>query len=94
MLFADDIIFIDENRDEINIRLEQWRHTLKSRGFKISRSKIEYLRCSFSGVEDDSGKVTIDGIAVPRVEKFRYLDLIIQGKGDIDKDINVRMKVF
>ena len=32
MLFADDIIFIDETRDGINTKLERWRDTLETRG--------------------------------------------------------------
>ena len=39
MLFADDIVLIDETRQGVNDKLERWRHTLKSRGFRVSRSK-------------------------------------------------------
>jgi len=28
MLFADDIVFIDETRNSVNIMLKRWRHTL------------------------------------------------------------------
>jgi len=31
-------------------------------------------------------------MAIPKVEKFKYLGLIIQQKGDIDEDINQRIK--
>ena len=33
ILFADDIIFIDETREGVNVKLERWRHTLESTGF-------------------------------------------------------------
>lgn len=33
MLFADDIVLIDETRNRVNARLEVWRYTLKSKGF-------------------------------------------------------------
>jgi len=39
MLFADDIILIDETRGGLNEKLERWRHSLESRGFRLSRSK-------------------------------------------------------
>ena len=42
MLFADDIVLIDESRDGLNRKLENWRHTLEYRGFRLSRSKTEY----------------------------------------------------
>jgi len=95
MLFADDIIFIAETKDEVNNRLERCRHTVESRGFKLHRPKTEYLKCGSSGREKGDGEVTIDGVATPRVEKFKYLGSIIQKKkkGDIDEDINQRRKV-
>jgi len=54
----------------------------------LNRSKTEYLKCWFSGVEGDSGEVTVGGVAVLRVEKFKYLGSIIEKKGDIDDNIN------
>jgi len=34
---------------------------------------LNILRCNFSGGEEDSGIVTINGVVIPRVQKFRYL---------------------
>ena len=78
MLFADDIILINETRKGVNDKLERWRYTLESRGSRVSRSKTEYLHCCFSGREDAGGEVTIDVMAMSKVEKFKYLDSIIQ----------------
>jgi len=47
MLFADNIVLIDETIDRVNNKLERWRHTLECRGFKLRRSKTKYLRCDF-----------------------------------------------
>jgi len=91
MLF-DDIALIDETRGGLSEKLERWRHTLESRGFKLSRSKTEYLRCGFSGVEVDSGEVTMDGVVVPRVDKFKYLGSMVEEGGDIDEDISHRIR--
>ena len=49
MLFADDIVLVDELRDCVNAKLERWREALESKGFKISRTKTEYMNCNFSG---------------------------------------------
>jgi len=68
--------------------LERWRHSLKSRRFRLSRLKIEYLRCEFSGVEGGDREVTMGGVVIPTVEKFKYLGSIIEEKGDINEDIN------
>jgi len=48
MLFADDIVFIDETKDRLNDKLEKWRHTSESKGFRLSRYKTEYLRVSLA----------------------------------------------
>ncbi|XP_070054805.1 secreted RxLR effector protein 78-like [Nicotiana tomentosiformis] len=54
LLFADDIVLIDETRGGVNERLEVWRHTLESKGFKLSRTKIEYLECKFNIVTQEA----------------------------------------
>ena len=42
MLFADDICLVDETKIGVNVKLEQWRQRLESRGFKLSRSKTVF----------------------------------------------------
>ncbi|KAD4177984.1 hypothetical protein E3N88_26575 [Mikania micrantha] len=49
MLFADDIVLVAETKEELNVRLEEWRTALEQRGLHISRTKTEYLHCQFSG---------------------------------------------
>ena len=49
MLLADDIVLVDESKDGVNAKLEKWREALESKGFKISRTKTEYMVCNFSG---------------------------------------------
>jgi len=48
------------------------------KSFRLSRSKTEYLHCRFGagegGVVDE---VDIEGVVIPRVERFRYLGSII-----------------
>ena len=48
MLFADDIVLVDETRAGVNTKLELWGQTLESRGFRLSRAKTEYMECKFS----------------------------------------------
>jgi len=93
MLFADDIVLIDVTRKGVSDKLEQWRHTLESKGFRISRSKTEYLHYCFSGREDAKGEVTIDGMTIPKLEKFKYIGSIIQQQGYVVEDINQRIQV-
>jgi len=93
MLFVDDIVLIDGTRDGLNEKLERWRHSLESRGFRLSRSNTEYLRCGFSGVERGGGEVTMVGVVIPRIKKFNHLGLIVEERGDINEDINHHITV-
>jgi len=43
MLFADDIVLVDETKAGVNAKLERWRQTLESRDFNFSRAKTEYM---------------------------------------------------
>ncbi|XP_049369420.1 uncharacterized protein LOC125834308 [Solanum verrucosum] len=79
MLFVDDIVLIDETRDKVNARLEVWRRTLESKGFRLSRTKTEYLGCKFSYVLDEAdGEVRLDTQIIPKKESFKYLGAVIQ----------------
>ena len=89
MLFTDDIVLINEIREGVNTKSERWRGAVEVKGFRLSRSKIEYLYCRFRAGEDGVvDEVAIEGAVVPRVERFRYLGSIIQENGEIDEDIN------
>ncbi|XP_070039222.1 uncharacterized protein [Nicotiana tomentosiformis] len=94
MLFADDIVLIDETRAVVNERLEVWRHTLESKGFKLNMTKTEYLECKFSGVTQEAdGDVRLDMQVIPGRESFRYLGFIIQNDGEIDENVTHRIRV-
>jgi len=69
-------------------------YTLEAKGFRLSRSKTEYLHYRFSADEGGvASEVAIEGAIIPKVERFRYLGSIIQGNGEIDEDINHQIKV-
>jgi hypothetical protein len=56
MFFADDAVLIEESR-----KLELWRQTLEAKGFRLSRSKTEYMKCDFSAMGYEDGDVSLDG---------------------------------
>jgi hypothetical protein len=39
MLFADDVVLMDESRTGVDQKLELWRRTLETNGFRLSRSE-------------------------------------------------------
>ena len=47
MLFTNDVVLVDESREGVNRKLELWRQALESKGFRISRTKTEYIICDF-----------------------------------------------
>lgn len=52
--FVDDIVLIDKTWLGVNDKLEVWRHNLESKGFKLSKTKTEYLECKFSDVTHEA----------------------------------------
>jgi hypothetical protein len=57
-LFADDVVFVSESsRTGVNQKLELWRRTLEVKGFSLSRSKTEYMKCDFSAITQEEGGV-------------------------------------
>ena len=55
--FADDIVLVDETKSRVNAKLETWREALETRGFRIRRTKIEYMECHFSSSRSKNGDV-------------------------------------
>ncbi|XP_060173953.1 uncharacterized protein LOC132604455 [Lycium barbarum] len=92
MLFADDIVLIDESRSGVNAKLEVWRQTLESKGFKLSRTKTEYLECKFSDIVHEADvEVKLGTQVIQKKDSFKYLGSIIQGNGEIDDDVTHRI---
>ncbi|XP_070002811.1 uncharacterized protein [Nicotiana sylvestris] len=78
----------------VNERLEVWRQTLESKGFKLSRSKTEYVECKLSdATQEEDEDVRLESQVIPKRESFKYLGYIIQGNGEIDEDITHRIGV-
>ncbi|XP_070017583.1 uncharacterized protein [Nicotiana sylvestris] len=94
MLFTDDIVLIGESQTGVNERLGVWRQTLKSKGFKLSRTKMEYLECKFNtGPGEVDMDVRLESQVVPRRGSFKYLGSVIHGGREIDEDVTHRIGV-
>ena len=78
MLFADDMVLVDESRAGVNRKLELWRRTLESKGFRLSMTKTEYMICDFSTTRHEGGDVSLDGQVVAQKDTFRYLGSMLQ----------------
>ena len=72
--------------------MPNWQ-TLESRGFRLSRAKIEYMECKFSKQRiRDYSIVRLDGQEIPMSSHFKYLSSIIQKDGEIDSDVNHKIQ--
>ncbi|KAL8098496.1 hypothetical protein AgCh_031314 [Apium graveolens] len=92
MLFADDIVIINEKKSEINEKLEQWRVILGTSGLRVSHSKNEYMWCNFSNEPDEEGvDVRIGEHLLVSKESFKYLGSMIYKDGKIDADVTHRI---
>ena len=92
MLFVDDVVLVDESQAGVNRKLELWRQTLESKGFRLSRTKTEYMRCDFDGGVQEQRDVSLEGQVVSKKDTFRYLGSMLQRDGDIDVDVSNRIK--
>ena len=70
MLFTDDVVLVDESQARVNRKLELWRQTLESKGFRVSRTKTEYMICDFGNATHEEGDVSLEGQGVPKKDTF------------------------
>jgi hypothetical protein len=68
MLFADDVVLVNESRTGVDQKLKLWRRTLEAKGFRLSRPKTEYMKCDFSATTQEDGDVRLDGQVIPKKE--------------------------
>jgi hypothetical protein len=84
-------VLIDESRIEVHQKLNLWWQTLESKYFKLSRTKIEYIRCQLSEDNSDDGDVSLDGQVIFMNDTFQYLRSILQNDGGVDKYVSDRI---
>ena len=78
MLFADDVVLIDETREGVKYKLEVWRQILEPKGFRLSKTKTEYLECKFSDTMHEADVVVkLDSQAIQKRGSFNYLGSMI-----------------
>jgi hypothetical protein len=61
ILFADDVVLVDDSQARVNRKLELWRQTLESKCIRLSRTKTEYMRCGFSTTMHEEKDFILDG---------------------------------
>jgi hypothetical protein len=92
ILFAYDVVLVDESRTGVDQKLELWRRILEAKVFRLSRSKTEYMKCDFSATTQEEGNARLVGQVVSKKDTFCYLGAILQKDVDIDEDVSHRIK--
>ena len=91
MLFADDLVLVDESRDGANAKLERWWEALESKGFKISFINTRLIVCNFSvHIQRVETAVRIKTHEIPQRDSFYNLGSIISYDREIDDDVECR----
>ena len=57
----------------MNQKLELWRETLESKGFRLIKTKTEYMRRDFGTTIRKEEDISLEGQVVSRKDTFRYL---------------------
>jgi hypothetical protein len=65
---------------------------LEAKGFRLHRSKTEYMKYDFSATTQEEGDVRLDGQVVSKKDTFRYLGSMFQKDGDIDEMLVIELK--
>lgn len=70
MLFAGDIILVDEIKVKVCYMLESWRSTLEFICFRLIKIKIEYMECKFSTIWNrDENRWKFKNYEVPKSDQ-------------------------
>ena len=78
MLIVDDIVLIEKSWEDVSYKLEVWKEALESKGFHLSRNKIEYMKCKFRKRQTNNDlEVKIEEHIIPKVSSFQYPGLIL-----------------
>ncbi|KAL4107958.1 hypothetical protein QTP88_018227 [Uroleucon formosanum] len=85
MMFADDIVLIGENLEDVNNRLNESRLAIEGKGLRISRNKTEYIEYAFGGKDQELDverrPMTVGEDAIKEVESIKYLGSVVQKDG-------------
>jgi len=92
MLFADDLVLCDSDRERLERKLEIWRKKIEAAGLKISQKKTEHL----PAVGDPENiRMTMYGSqemeSLPKYFQFKYLGKTIHKDGGCHREVELRI---
>ena len=92
MLFADDMVLIAEDAQEIERMLEQVRKALEDKGLKINRDKTEYMESRWQGEQGEPNSVKLQNVTLNRAKDYRYLGSYVEEGGGLDREVEGKVQ--
>ena len=90
MLFADDVMLVCKTNPQLNRQLSRWKTALEEKGFKISRTKTEYLQIND---DEDLDDMKMDEEIIKKVQAFKYLGgMHVSDYGELSIEISHRIQ--
>ena len=92
MLFADDLVLCDPDREMMELRLDRWRECIGGNGLKVSRAKTEHLQTTEETDPVGMKSYTETEIVnLPTVQSFKCIGSTIDRRGGASKDVENRV---
>lgn len=70
IIFADDIVLIDEDVIKLQAVFNELQRFFEGNGFRISRSKIEYIVCPFEDLDAPPPDLILDSEILPKCKSI------------------------
>jgi len=89
MLFANDLVLCDSNRERLERRLEIWREKIEAAGLKIGRKKTAAVGNQENIGMKKYGSQVIESL--PKCSKFKCLGTTIHQEGGCRREVGLRI---
>src|SRR5215469_12264781 len=91
MMYADDVALVAEDREILQRSLERWSKGLSERGLKMNKEKTEVMKIARTR---GNLNIEVDGDRIREVEKFKYLRVTVNAKGEMVGEIEERISNY
>ena len=94
LLFADDAVLVAESGEKLRMLVKEFVRECASKGLRVNSAKSKVMRIG-GGNEAIRGEewegVEVGGEKFEEVEEFKYLGMLVEGKGGMDGEIKNRV---
>lgn len=91
LVYADDIVLIANNAEELQTSVTEWASTFKDKGMQLNTSKSKVMKVS-KQPEREGLVIEWEGKVLEEVNTYEYLGTVIASDGTLDEEINNRLQ--